>query len=82
MPNLALDTALVFCVLPSCKKCGVRTVPESFGTEATSYTAQLRIVCPECGKASEWFLLDNYCQSIPVIWSTLREAIADFKRDE
>lgn len=82
MANLVLNTAQMFCTLPACKKCGVQTALESSDTDASSYTAQLRIVCPECGKASEWHSFDNYCHCIPEIWRVFRMAFVDFNGKE
>lgn len=82
MPNLALDKALLFCKLPHCKKCGVQAVAETIGTDAMAYEAQLRIVCQECKKASEWHSFDNYGVSIPLMWHVISDAITEFNRKE
>ncbi len=78
MVRSPMDVALMLSKLPTCRQCRVSTKAEITGTESSSYTASIRIVCPKCGKASEWYQYDNYCHAIPVMCDVLRKAFADF----
>ena len=78
MAKTPMDIALMMSKLPTCKHCNVCANPEMTDTEASSYKAKIRIVCPECGKKSDWYEYDNYCHAIPEMWNVLRMVFADF----
>lgn len=80
MTDSAMDIAISYCALPTCRKCGVKA--ESERIRETNYKNAIRLICPSCGKASGWHFYDSYCAAIPVLWRVIRDMFVDFGRKE